>query len=106
MKRTLLTFIVAFFTFLSVAESYPSPQPNQAKISVYPNPASDFISINRDENVKQLAVFNLVGRKIKSFDNVVKLQQYDISDLPNGMYLIQVQDAAGKIITTQRISKR
>jgi hypothetical protein len=48
----------------------------------------------------------LVGRKLKTFQNVEKDEHYDVSELPVGMYLIQVIDNNKKILTTQRISKR
>ncbi|MEK7256811.1 MAG: T9SS type A sorting domain-containing protein [Bacteroidota bacterium] len=78
----------------------------QTKISVYPNPATNFISVDNADNVKQINVFNLVGRKLKSFDSIVKDEHYDVTDLQNGMYLVQILDFSNKIITTQRISKR
>lgn len=113
MKQTLLAIFFAFFTIGAFAQSTPDGSDSaaglltkQAKISVYPNPVVSFISINKDNNVKQIVVFNLVGRKLKTFEDVVKDQQYDVSDLPNGMYLIQIIDTSNKIVTTQRISKR
>ena len=76
------------------------------KISIYPNPATNYISVNKDENLKEIAIFNLVGRKLKTFEEIEKDEHYDVSDLPNGMYLVQVIDNNKKIVTTQRISKR
>lgn len=110
MKQTLLLILLAFSSIIAIAqlsadgsgEAFPQP----VKISIYPNPATNYISINKDENVKQITIFNLVGRKLKTFEDVEKDEQYDVSDLPNGMYLIQVIDKSNKIITTQRISKR
>lgn len=119
MKRTLLATIFSLFTLFAFAQSNPdgsegydtNPQETYLQettptISIYPNPATNYISINKDEDIKTIAVFNLVGRKLKSFDNIQKNEQYDVSNLPNGMYLIQVKDTSNKIITTQRISKR
>jgi hypothetical protein len=113
MKQIVLSIFFLLFTFAAFAKSSPAsigddpgPQPKQTKVSVYPNPATSFISVNQADNVKQIAIFNLVGRKLKSFEDIVKDQQYDVSDLPNGMYLVQVIDNSNKIITTQRISKR
>lgn len=116
MKQTLLAVILTFFSLAAFSQQSPdgsggnfppsslSQQPT--KISVYPNPATNYISVNKDENVKQISIFNLVGRKLKSFSDVNKDQHYDVTDLPNGMYLVQVIDNSNKIITTQRISKR
>lgn len=110
MKQTLLASIFLLFSALLWGQSSPdggtlgTPQP--IKVSVFPNPATDFISINKDENIKQITVFSLVGKKLKTFEEVEKNERYDVSDLPNGMYLVQVIDNTNKIVTTQRISKR
>jgi Secretion system C-terminal sorting domain len=107
MKQLLL---VLFFAFTSLAlfgqSNADGSGSSPVKISIYPNPATNFISINKDENVRDIAIFNLVGRKLKTFQNVEKDEHYDVSDLPVGMYLIQVIDDKKKIVTTQRISKR
>ena len=117
MKRTLLATFFSLFAILAFSQSSPDGSESfsyhqetafdgQPVISIYPNPATNFISIDKDENVNSITVFNLVGRKIKSFQDIQKNEQYDVSTLPNGMYLIQVTDFSNKIITTQRISKR
>jgi Secretion system C-terminal sorting domain len=107
MKQAIL---VLFFAFTSLAlfgqSNADGGGVSPVKISVYPNPATNFISINKDENVRDIAIFNLVGKKLKTFQNVEKDEHYDVSDLPMGMYLVQVIDTNKKIVTTQRISKR
>ena len=107
MKQAILTFFFAFAAFALFGQSSADASGvSLVKISVYPNPATNFISINKDENVRDIAIFNLVGRKLKTFQNVEKDEHYDVSDLPMGMYLVQVIDDNKKIVTTQRISKR
>lgn len=118
MKQIILCFFISFMAFSAQAHVGPvaSDSPNDIgptisvfdeynKISIFPNPATDFIGIANDANVKQVIIFNLVGRKMKTFDAVVG-ERYDISALPNGMYLVQLRDHNLKVITTQRISKR
>lgn len=78
---------------------------NYNEISIFPNPATEYISIANDSNVKQIIIFNVVGRKMKTFD-AISGQKYNVSELPNGMYLIQLRDHNMKVLTTQRISKR
>ncbi len=111
MKQTILLVAILFISSLVYGqingdiEGDPlSPLPT--KISIYPNPTTNFISINLDDNIKEIAIFNLVGRKLKVFEGIEKEEKYDVSDLPDGMYLAQVIDRSNKIITTQRISKR
>ena len=108
MKQTLrLTTFLTFIVLMAIeVMAAPGPQPKLTKIKIYPNPATTYISIDKAQNVKELYIFNLVGRKLKVIENVEQNVQYDISDLPNGMYLVQVIDQTNKIITTQRLSKR
>ena len=116
MKKALLAVLFSFFAVVAFSQSSPdgsegfsSPQETflqQPSISIYPNPATNFISINNDDNVKSITIFNLVGRKLKSIEQVQENERYDISHLPNGMYLVRIVDRSNKIITTQRISKR
>ena len=121
MKRTLLATLFSLFALFALAhvnpdgnggfdDFYPKPLTSHfgdpPSISIYPNPATNYISINKDENIKSITVFNLVGRKLKTFQNIQKDEHYDVSNLPNGMYLIRVTGNDNKVITTQRISKR
>jgi hypothetical protein len=107
MKQKLLIVFFTFSAFALFGQSNGEPTGSApVKISIYPNPATNFISINKDENVRDIAIFNLVGKKLKTFQDVEKDEHYDVSDLPNGMYLVQVIDTNKKIVTTQRISKR
>ena len=116
MKQTLL---IVFFSFFALAayshdacqsEALPIPPSGfygvQKNISIYPNPATHFISIDNDENVKEISIFNLVGRKLLYFNDVKKNERYDVTSLPSGMYLVRIVDHSNKIITTQRISKK
>ncbi|MCR9286110.1 MAG: T9SS type A sorting domain-containing protein [Bacteroidetes bacterium] len=118
MKQTLLFILFSFFSLTMFGQfnpdgsdadqSYffnaPSDQP-EVKITIFPNPAINFISISNEDKVSEISVFNLVGRKIKTFE-AQEGAKYDVSDLPQGMYLIQVMNHSKKVITTQRIRKR
>ncbi len=108
MKQTLrfisFSFLIALFAFQ--ANAAPWPQPKVTKVKIYPNPATEFISIDNAQDVKELYILNLVGRKLKVIENIEENVHYDISDLPNGMYLVQIINHKNKIITTQRLSKR
>lgn len=74
-------------------------------IKIFPNPASDYIELTDNEKVSRIVVFNLVGKEMKRFD-AVNGQRYNISELPKGLYLVQLVDKTGQTIVTQRVSKR
>ncbi len=102
MKNTLLLFV---FVLLTTALSAQSA--SKGTLSVYPNPASDFIALNdnADQYVAFLAVYNLVGKKVKEFE-YVRGDRYPIGDLPTGMYLVQIQDRQRHALTTHKLEKR
>jgi len=107
MKQTLLAILFTFAALIHISADragIDGPQPT--KITIYPNPATNYISIDNAENVKQIVIINLVGRKLKTFENVQKDERYDVNELPNGMYLVQIIDNSNKILTTVRVSKK
>lgn len=115
MKKNLLFILLSFFlTTVTFAQSQDIDQRDdnlvaqlnsKKNISVFPNPAINFIGLSDTEDVRQLVVYNVVGRKMKSF-MVSEGEKYDVAELPRGMYLVQILDYDNKIITTQRLSKR
>ena len=74
-------------------------------VAIFPNPTKDFtrIQFNWTTNGK-LSVFNLMGQVVRKFA-FGKDQQYNIADLPQGIYLIQFLDTKNKILSTKRLKK-
>ncbi len=61
-------------------------------LSVYPNPATDFISLKLDVNSEKAIVVieNALGQKVKELSFG---EQMNVSDLPPGVYLLKVYSA-------------
>jgi type IX secretion system substrate protein len=126
MKKTLLlSFIIGLFVFSANAQigqgcegcdsdkynsgqessqTYVGVAAKKKKISIYPNPAVNFIGLSDSEDVKKIVIFNVMGREAKSFD-VEKGVKYNVADLKTGMYLVQIVGYNNKVITTQRLNK-
>jgi len=101
MKQILLSFAFVLVGVALGAQSNSKPD-----LSVFPNPATEFISVqDKNDAVGYLSVFNLVGKKVKEFE-FVKGEQYSVADLPKGMYLVQILDRSKRNLTTQKIEKR
>lgn len=75
-------------------------------IQVYPNPATNYFGITEIEGVQKIYVFNLVGKRMKQYQDIAIDKQYFIGDLPRGMYLVQMVGEKNKVIVTRRVSKR
>lgn len=77
-----------------------------AVISAYPNPASDrlYIQLNNQHQVASLLVFDVLGNLVKQ----VKVQSENISlpvnDLTNGMYFYQLKDNVMKTLHSGKFS--
>lgn len=70
------------------------------EFSVYPNPASDEISILTDVQVEELIVTDLKGTAVVKVANATKV---DVRNLTTGVYFIEVRTALGS--TTKRFVK-
>ena len=72
---------------------------NNKNIILYPNPTSSNIFIGGEFN--KVRLYDLFGRELlKSTSN-----QLDLSNLPNNVYMIKLEDNQGKIIVTGKIIK-
>lgn len=67
--------------------------------TVYPNPSNGMITIESDENIEEIVIYSLQGQVvIKS--NISKI---DISNLSNGIYLMEIKTIEGKLGTKKII---
>ena len=76
-----------------------------SKLTVFPNPATEYFKVSEIPNLKHIELFNIVGNKVRSFDAVPQ-KQYYVGDLTDGIYLVRLLSTNGKIIKTIRLSKR
>jgi hypothetical protein len=103
MKQLLLVFVLLLGGLMLHAQQSNTTKP---ELSVFPNPAIDNISVHdNSEVVTQVLVFNLVGKKVKTFEHL-KGEYHYVGDLPKGVYLVQMIDKGKRILTTQKIDKR
>lgn len=74
-------------------------------IRVFPNPATDYIMLTEYNHVSRVDIYNIVGRRMRSFP-IVNDRSLNISDLPNGLYLVGLVDHSGRTARTLRLVKR
>jgi hypothetical protein len=67
--------------------------------NVYPNPATDFVNIETNFEIRNLKVVNYVGQVV--FDRNVDQMSYQIntSNFGPGMYFVQIESTDGTVIT-------
>ena len=75
------------------------------QLALFPNPAYDFFNIQGGDGVKLLKVLNYLGKEEKVFTFEAN-RNYDISDLPSGLYLVTLIDQNDQVMITKRLMKR
>ena len=70
---------------------------NALQIYVYPNPAKDRVVIEGIE-AAEVNVYNALGQVVKT---VRGTNEIDLSGLVDGVYLLRIMDAEGKVYTNK-----
>jgi trimeric autotransporter adhesin len=60
------------------------------KFSYYPNPSSNQLNVSAEKNINKVELFNLLGQKVQSNTVNTTQKQFDISNLQNGVYIMEV----------------
>ncbi|HLV23588.1 MAG TPA: T9SS type A sorting domain-containing protein [Moheibacter sp.] len=72
---------------------------NASTISVYPNPATNFVKASTE--VKEMTVLNMNGQVVATS----KSSSVNVSTLPAGVYVVKVQDMKGNVTTSKIVKK-
>jgi len=101
-----MKILLPLYVFLLFGVALQAQNSGKADLSVFPNPTTEYISVNdNNDAVAYVVVFNLVGKKVKEFP-FVKGENLFVADLPKSMYLVQIQDRNRQILRTQKVDKR
>ncbi|MPM59689.1 hypothetical protein SDC9_106535 [bioreactor metagenome] len=72
------------------------------KISISPNPATDFVSITTDETPSQISILNITGQVVQTINPVSAQTNIATNQLPSGVYFVKV-NSNNRIITRKFI---
>lgn len=75
------------------------------EVKVFPNPTTNYISLSNDQDVEQIVIYNVLGRRVRSF-TTAQGPNYSVADLPSGIYMLSLMNRQSKIIKTLRLSKK
>jgi hypothetical protein len=67
------------------------------KITVYPNPVTSTLRVNQVQDVREMNIYNITGSIVRTVHNT---NSVDVSDLRNGLYMVQVKTGSGIYSTT------
>ncbi|MFS4481561.1 T9SS type A sorting domain-containing protein [Hyunsoonleella sp. 2307UL5-6] len=74
-------------------------------ISLFPNPAQTSFKVTTNNNVviKNVSVYTLLGKQVNNI-NAINSNEYDISGLASGMYVVRMIDTNG-VMATKKLLK-
>lgn len=100
--------LIVTYNFIATGNNPCSPssisETQKAELQLYPNPCADAFQLTESQDVHQLIVYNTLGIKVQQFYTKPK-QIYNISPLPKGMYMVEMQDAEGSLLKTVKLLK-
>jgi len=80
-------------------------QVSKENFSLFPNPTIESFQITNDENVRDVVIYNIVGKQLQQYRHFPG-KFYNVSDLRKGMYLVRLFDADGKTLKSLRLSRK
>ncbi len=87
-------------TFSLVRPALAVSDVNKSKVSIYPNPTTEYLNINSASKISAVQIFDISGKKVNAelVDNKVNVQ-----NLAKGSYVIKITDGSGT--TSQKFIK-
>ena len=85
---------------LTVTDGTTGVEENEVAFSIYPNPATDVLTVNA-ENINNVEVLNILGQVV----NTTNESNVNVSNLTNGVYFVRVNFLDGTTATQKFIKK-
>ncbi len=92
-------------TSVAVAKTYRQGENivehnNELNCDVYPNPASDILTIATELRVKEVSIHDIYGRQTMSqqVNETTSQQVVDVTDLETGVYFVNIKTENGNIV--------
>jgi|GEM_PF-7090241 len=101
-------------TYSSPEESYESSinysltnlgfNESESYINTYPNPANGSISfVSKSKNVNEIRIYNIDGKEVMNCELNLGINQIDVSQFSNGIYIYEVYTNRNTILLSDRI---
>ena len=92
-------------TSVAVAKTYRQGENivehnNELNCNIYPNPASDILTIATEANVEEIAIYDIYGRTttVYGLQTTDFVHSIDVADLEAGVYFVNIKTENGNIV--------
>ncbi|MEH6536450.1 MAG: FG-GAP-like repeat-containing protein [Psychroserpens sp.] len=72
---------------------------------LFPNPVKDILFLQSNESLQSVTVFDVLGKKVKSFKPKLNSYNFDVSSLTNGVYFVNILSSTNKRQTFKMIKE-
>jgi hypothetical protein len=86
---------------VTVTVTLSNDEVTKLSFTMYPNPASDIVNIEMETEVKIVEVYSIHGQRLQS----VTTKTFYLDNLPQGVYLVRVEDVFGNVSSQKLIKK-
>ena len=93
-----------YFDNVSYGAALANTSFNVANVKMYPNPTSNSFTIDAENNIENVSLFNVLGQKVVSKNYNSNSVIVNISNLQSGIYIVKT--TINGVITTSRIMKK
>ena len=76
-----------------------------ANVTIYPNPAKDYITVDCGERISSVTIFSASGQLVKSIGGADAEGSIHMGDLPAGYYIVAVDTESGTTIRRQILKR-
>ena len=70
----------------------------ETSLNVFPNPASDRISVSCETEMRRVTLCNALGQQVLRVTPNAPQAELSVSGLPRGLYLLKVETAGGTAV--------
>lgn len=97
-------FVIKYKTDGTLWQSSPlgieTNQIEKGSIEIYPNPSSDYLFINSQNELKEITIYNIFGQKL---EGEIEHNKVTVSNFAKGTYLLIAKDQSGKMYSIKFI---
>ena len=87
------TILIAFFT-----STQGIAKAENVSITIYPNPASETVTIEGVGNETNIFIINSMGKVVRRLENAGGTITFSVGDLPKGIYFVRVGNAVCRFV--------
>ena len=77
---------------------------NLSNVSLYPSPAQNELTISAENTIQNVTVYNVLGRKVQSFNVNATSKRLDVSSLSTGIYILKY--TANNVVGSMKFIKK